>query len=146
MRLRWVEMAKKRKKDKKPEEDYEFKPPEFNEREFLVKELRDTRAAIITVGVAILFGVAAGAVTALSHSIVGLAFIIGIAGMFLLKFIYKLIGVDISGFTKKNWAGTVATYFFTFLAIWVLLLNTPFLDLTDPGIDKAIVWVKDGRS
>lgn len=137
-------MAKKRKKDKKQEEDYEFKPPEFNEREFLVKELRDTRAAIITVGVAMLFGVVAGVVTALSHSIVGLAFIIGIAGMLLLKSIYKMIGVDISGFTKKNWAGTVATYFFTFLAIWVLLMNTPFLDLTNPSVDKAIVWVSDG--
>lgn len=139
-------MAKKRKKDKKQEEEYEFKPPEFKEREFLEKELRDTRAAIATVGVAVLFGVLAGVVTAASNALVGLAFIIGIAGIFSLKFLYELMGVDIGGFTRRNWAGTVVTYFFTFLAIWVLLLNTPFVDLTDPSIDKVTVWVSDGTT
>ena len=144
MRLRRAEMAKKRKKEKKQEEEYEFKPPEFNEREFLEKELRDTRAAIATVAVAVMFGIIAGVVTVLSRGLVGLAFIVGIAGIFSLKFLYQIIGVDISGFTKKNWAGTVATYFFTFLAIWVLLMNTPFADLTDPSVDNVTVWVSDG--
>jgi len=139
-------MAKKRKKDKKEEQEYEFKPPEFKEREFLLKELRDTRAAIVSVGVAVLFGVAAGVVTALSRGLVGVAFIIGIGGLFSLKFLYNLMGIDISGFTRRNWAGTVVTYFFTFLAIWVLIINTPFVDLTDPGIDELTVWVSDGTT
>ena len=146
MRLRRDKMAKKRKKDKKPEEDYEFTPPEFDEREFLEKELRDTRAAIMTVGLAVLFGVVAGVVTAMAPALTAIAFIIGIAGIFSLKFLYELMGVDISGFTKKNWAGTVVTYFFTFLAIWVLLINTPFADLTDPSIDQATIWVSDGTT
>ncbi len=144
MRLRWDKMAKKRKKEKKEEQEYEFKPPEFNEREFLQKELRDTRAAIISVGIAVLFGVVAGVVTALSHGLVVVAFLIGLVGIFLLKFFYNLLGIDISGFTRRNWAGTVVTYFFTFLAIWVLLINTPFVDLTNPGIDELAIWVDDG--
>jgi len=139
-------MAKKRKKDKKQDEEYEFRPPDFNEREFLQKELRDSRAAIVAVGIAVLFGVIAGIVTALNTSLVLVAFIIGIAGLASLKYIYNLLGFDTSGFTKKNWAGTAVTYFFTFLAIWVLLINTPFADLTDPGIDDVTIWVSDGAT
>lgn len=140
-------MAKKRKKDKKTEdEEYEFTPPEFKEREFLQKELKDTRAAIVTVGIAVLFGVLAAVVTATSPGLSAIAFLIGIAGIFLLKYIYGMLKVDISGFTKKNWAGTIVTYFFTFLAIWVLLINTPFADLADPSIDDVVIWVDEGTS
>ena len=147
MRLRWDKMAKKRKKDKKKEEEeYEFTPPEFNEREFLVKELKETRAAIVTVGIAVVFGVLAAVVTASTPGLTAIAFVIGIAGIFLLKYVYGMLRVDISGFTKKNWAGTVATYFFTFLAIWVLLINTPFADLSAPSIDQATIWVSDGTT
>ena len=142
MRLRWDKMAKKRKKDKKKEEEeYEFTPPEFNEREFLEKELKETRAAIITVGIAVVFGVLAAVVTAMTPGLIAVAFVIGVAGMFLLKYVYGFLRIDISGFTKKNWAGTIVTYFFTFLAIWVLLINTPFADLADPSIDQVTIWV-----
>ena len=57
-----------------------------------------------------------------------------------------MLGVDISAWTKKNWIGTGATYFFTFLAIWVLAINTPFVDLTDPGIEDVTVWVNNGTN
>ena len=140
-------MAKKRKKDKKQEEeDYEFTPPDFNEREFLEKELKEGRAAIITVGIAVLFGVVAAVVTASAPDWAVVAFAIGVAGIFLLKYTYGILNVDISGFTKKNWAGTIVTYFFTFLAIWVLLINTPFADLAEPSIDDATIWVSDGTT
>lgn len=139
-------MAKKRKKDKKQDEEYEFRPPEFDEREFLKKELRDTRAAIAAVGVAVLFGIVAGLITALSSGLVLVAFMIGMAGLVSLRYVYNMIGFDISGFTKKNWAGTAVTYFFTFLAIWVLLINTPFADLTDPSVEKVTIWVDNGTT
>ena len=35
-------MAKKRKKEKQEKEGYEYKPPEFDEEEYLRKEVRDT--------------------------------------------------------------------------------------------------------
>ena len=56
-------MAKKRKKDKQEAEEYEFTPPEFNEKEFLKKELTDLKVGLITVVFAIALGVAAAAIT-----------------------------------------------------------------------------------
>ena len=138
-------MAKKRKKDKAEDEEYEFVPPEFDEKEFLKKELSDTRVAVLTVGYAALVGIVAGAISYVSSSAVGLAFLAGIAGIFSLKYFYTLMKVDTAKFQKKSWAGNVAMFFFTFLAIWVLLLNVPFMDNSKPTVDKVVVWVeRDG--
>ncbi len=138
-------MAKKRKKGKeKEEEEYEFIPPEFDEKEFIGKELRDSKAVIITVVYAILLGVVAGVISALNRSFVGLAFIVVIAGILTLKLVYEFMGIDTKNFQRRNWAGNIGTFFFTFLAIWILLMNTPFSDHTNPVVNNVIVWVDDG--
>ena len=140
-------MAKKRKKGKKEEEqDYEFTPPEFNEKEFLKKEMSDTRTFLFTVGYAMLFSIAAGAVSSISENLIAPSFVLVIAGLASLKFFYDLLRVDTSSFTKRTWAGNIASFFFTFLAIWVLLLNVPFMDYADPSIDSVVVWVDNGAN
>lgn len=139
-------MAKKRKKDREEKEDYEFRPPEFDEKEFLKKEISDTRTAVLTITYAGVFGVIAGLLTLIVPSLVGAAFLVGIAGMVLLRYIYPMMNVDTSSFQKKNWIGNLGTYFFTFLAIWVLLLNVPFADHAAPTVERVIVWVDDGTT
>jgi len=139
-------MAKKRKKDKEEKEDYEFRPPEFDEKEFLKKEISDTRTAVLTIVYASVFGIIAGVITLLGPGFAGAAFLVGIAGMFVLKYAYPIMKVDISGFQKKNWLGNLGAYFFTFLAVWVLLLNMPFSDHASPDVEAIIVWVDDGTS
>jgi hypothetical protein len=137
-------MAKKRKKEKVEEEEYEFRPPEFKEEEFLKKELKDIRTGIITVIFAISVGVVAGIITRLNGDLVIVAFFVGIAGVAVLKQFYAIVGVDTSEFKKKNWLGNSASFFFTFLAIWVLLMNVPFTDRASPDIQNVVVWVNDG--
>jgi len=139
-------MAKKRKKDKGEEQEYEFKPPEFDEKEFLEKELRDTKTVLLTVGYAVLFGVLAGVLSIVDESLapIGLALVLG--GIYSLKYFYPLIKVDISQFQKKNWAGNVAWFFFTFLAVWVLTLNFPMSDHADPSVTNIVVWVDNGTN
>lgn len=137
-------MAKKRKKDKKPEEEYEFTPPDFDEKEFLKKELKDTKTALFTIVYAIVAGIVAGAISMASSALVGVAFLVVLAGIVSLRYYYKAVKVDVSAFTKKNWMGSIVTYFFTFLAIWVLMLNAPFADLANPTVDAIIVYVYDG--
>jgi hypothetical protein len=139
-------MAKKRKKDKPEPEDYEFRPPDFDEKEFLKKELRDTRTALTTIIYAVSFGMIAGLISMMGANLAPVAFMVGIAGIFTLKYFYAIAKVDISEFKKKNWVGNIGTYFFTFLAIWVLMLNMPFSDHAPPSVDKVIVWVDDGTN
>ncbi len=139
-------MAKKRKKEKVEKEEYEFRPPEFDEKEFLKKEIKDTRTALLTIAYAGLFGVISGAISIFNENLVGIAFIVGIAGIFSLRYVYPLIKVDTSAFQKKHWVGNIGSFFFTFLAVWVLLLNMPLSDHADPTVDEVIVWVDNGSN
>lgn len=137
-------MAKKKKKKSKDEEEYEFKPPEFDEKEFLLKELRDTRTVLLTVGYAALFGILAGVITGIDDSLAPIGFALVLAGLVSLKYVYPILKVNTSDFQKKNWAGNVAWFFFTFLAVWVLSFNYPFADHADPTIADITVWVDNG--
>lgn len=135
-------MAKKRRKDREEkEEEYEFRPPEFDEKEFLLKELFDTRVVMFTVLFGVIFGVVAGIITIADNSLIGVAFLVVVAGMIALKWLYPLVKIDTTKFLKKNWLGNVGTFFFTFLAIWVLLVNQPFADFAHPTVTDATIWV-----
>lgn len=134
-------MAKKRKKEKAEKQEYEFKPPEFDEKEFLKKELRDTKTVMLTVGYAGFFGIVAGVLTDISDELVfvGLALLFG--GIFSLKYFYPMVKVDVSAFQRKNWAGNFMWFFMTFLAVWVLIINFPFADHASPTVTGVKVWV-----
>ena len=140
-------MAKKRKKDKaRKEEEYEFKPPEFDEKEFLRKELRDTKTVLMTVGYAAFFGIIAAALSSVSSKLIGVSFLLVFVGLYSLKYFYPLIRVDTKDFQKKNWAGNVAWFFFTFLAVWVLTFNFPISDRASPAIEDVTVWITDNAT
>jgi hypothetical protein len=139
-------MAKKRKKDKPKTEDYEFRPPDFDEKEFLQKEITDSRTALVTIIYAVCFGIVAGLISMMGANLAPVAFLVGIAGIVTLRYFYAIVKVDTSGFKKRNWAGNIGTLFFTFLAIWVLMLNVPFSDHAPPSVDKVIVWVDNGET
>jgi hypothetical protein len=130
-------MAKKRKKDKKEDEDYEFVPPEFDEKEFLKKEIKDTKISLITIVLAIVFGIMAGVLSSINKSMILPSLLIGLAGVVGLK-------IDVSHFQKKNWLGSIGTFFFTFLAIFVLMINVPVLDLSEPSVEDVAVWANEG--
>lgn len=135
-------MAKKRRKsDKEPEEEYEFRPPEFDEKEFLQKELAETRSVIFTVLYAVALGAVAGLLCAVDTAFLGPAFLIAVGGMVSLPYVYPMFKIDSKSFQKRNWLGNIGTFFFTFLAIWILLLNQPFADLAKPTVSDLTVWV-----
>ncbi len=135
-------MAKKRKKDKaKKEEEYEFRPPEFDEKEFIEKELRDTKTVLITVGYGALFGVIATTLAHISNNLIGLSFLLVFAGLYSLKYFYPFLKIRTEDFQKKNWAGNVAWFFLTFLAVWILTFNFPISDHANPKVENVAVWV-----
>ena len=137
-------MAKKRKKEKvKKEEEYEFRPPEFDEKEFIEKELRDTRTVLLTVGYAALFGILATVIAHLSNSLIGISFLLVFVGIYSLKYFYPIVRVKTSEFQKKNWAGNVAWFFLTFLAVWVLTFNYPISDKANPKVEDVVVWIEN---
>ena len=126
-------MAKKRRKH---EEEEEFELPEFDEKEFLRKELVGARIMLVTV---VLAAIAAGVSYAFTlANVVVIAFFAGLALVFLLPYIVKLFRIETQGYTKRDWFGHGTTFFFAWLAIWVLLMNVPFADVTPPNLEVKI--------
>jgi len=126
-------MAKKKRKEKEPEEKYEFKPPEFDERQFLIDEMSTTKRMVLLVIYGAVFGVLAGIFTIMFKNGY-LGFLVLVAGAALMKFYLQLTGTDLSKFTKKTWAESAFSFFFTFLAIWLIAVNPPFYDGVGPEI------------
>jgi len=133
-------MAKKRRKKEVEAEKYEFKPPDFDERQFLIDEMKATKRVILTVAYAGLFGaLAAGATSAVDAPSFGL--LIMILGLISLKYVFPLMGIDLSKFTKRTWLESGAWFFFTFMALWILMYNPPFSDHAGPDIEEISVSV-----
>jgi hypothetical protein len=100
------------------------------------QEIQGAHAAIATIGWAVI-----GAVVALLLYAVlpVLAFFAGIAVGFGMYFVFPLIGINTDGFKRRDWVGHGITYFFSWLAFWILLLNPPFSDHTDPTVQSISV-------
>jgi hypothetical protein len=126
-------MAKKRKREKEVE-GYEFKMPEFDEEEYVKKEVRESKALFVTFGYAALIGVISFGLTSFD---LALGVLVGIIAVIFLRHIYPLIGVDTSALEKKTWAGNIIMYLFTWLAVWILLSNPPFSDSAEPTIENV---------
>jgi hypothetical protein len=129
-------MAKKRRK----EEEEEFQLPEFSEADFLRKEITSAKMILLVALLAIVAAVISYFLTL--AGIVVVAFFAGLAVVLLLKYIPKMFGVDTKKLERKDWFGYGSTYFFAWLAIWVLVMNVPFSDVTPPGL---IVFVNNNQ-
>jgi hypothetical protein len=131
-------MAKKRRK----EEEEEFHLPEFNETEFLRKEITSAKMILLVVLLAIVAAVISYVLTL--AGIVVVAFFAGLALVLLLKYIPEMFGIDTSKLERKDWFGYGSTYFFAWLAIWVLVMNVPFSDVTPPGLVVFVNGIQAG--
>lgn len=122
-------MAKK----KKVEEEYEFVPPPFSEKEFIIKDLSDSKIVIYTTLIGIVVGAIAAAATLYVSAILGLLIII-LMVFVLFRLIYRAMRVNFSNFKRSDYVYKGGTYLITALAIWILLLNPPFAVATPPSI------------
>ncbi len=136
-------MAKKRKtkEEKKDEIDFEF--PEFDEKEFMRNEIQNTKAIFLAFGYALLILVPT--YFAGRYVSIAVAFLIGLLGIGGLKFIFDAIDLDLEQFGKKEWAGSIAVYFFTWLAFWILVSNPPFSDFAAPEISVVSDSVQEAQ-
>jgi hypothetical protein len=118
-------MARRKRKD-----EPDWAPPAFDEVTYMQTEIAAARVAVITIGWAFV----GAAVSFFLSFNAALAFLAGIAVAFGLYFVLPLIGIDIKPFKRRDWAGHGVTYFFSWLAFWILFLNPPFGDFADPTI------------
>ena len=137
-----LSMAKKRRKHEEEKEEKEYKSPDFDEREFLEEELLTGKATIMAALISLPIGILIYMITApMGQDNAWLGFMIGILGIGSLWLLFPVINIDVKKLKPRQWFGPISTYIFTFLAIWILLVNPPFADHAGPqfiGIDADI--------
>jgi hypothetical protein len=139
-------MAQKKKKEpqkspEKKEEKFEWTPPDFDERDFLTKDMKGTKVLLVTALFSFIAGIVAFLLTDTSW-ILGMAVIIGT--IIALRYIYPIFKIDVKAIEKKGWAGNIAMCFLLALGIWIVLMNPPFSDHTNPTLEDSQILVQVG--
>ena len=116
---------KKRRGNNEPEETYEFVPPEFDEREFLLKDIYGTKILIVVS----LLAVAIGFIASCLHKYTGyweLGLLLIILTVVALKQLLVLMRFRADLLDVKTLVGNYILFFFLALGIYIILLNPPF--------------------
>lgn len=128
----------KRRKEKDEQEDKPFKIPAFDEEKFLKRERRNIKSTYF----AALFGILMAIVCFVFWVLMGsgnilrwpLVFIVMMVDAIILRKVYDYFKIDYSDFTRKNWFTSYAIYFFTWLIIFIVIVNPPFYDDENPMV------------
>lgn len=124
-------MAKKKRivKEEDKEEEYEFVPPEFDEKEFILKDLYATKITIVVAVLAVIIGVLCSCLQKMFiDGQIGLY--IGLALLFLGAFVQKkllsLLGFKPEYLETKTMIGNYILFLLFGLGVWILMINAPF--------------------
>ncbi len=127
-------MAKRRRVEE--EEETLFKEPEFDEKDFLLSEVKKAK------GIIIVFLLAAGAGLLSAYLQVYLdivmGFILGILVLIALKNILKVFSAEFKD--NKTWVFAVLTFIVIWISIWSVGLNPPFNDVSPPQVRFVEVY------
>ncbi len=138
-------MAKRRKKKKEEEEDQDFEFPEFDRAEHMENEIHKGKTVLVSIALAPFFSFLSLEIFKLTGDW-STGFLVGVFGLLITLKIFEYLPIDLSGFGKKEWAMNGAMYFLTWLGIWILLMNPPFGDFTDPVVNRVDFYVEiDGE-
>ena len=120
-------MAKKRRIIEEPEAEYEFTPTEFNEREFILKEMYTTKIFAVAMVLAVVIGIVDSILIIMEPlesdgwylmSIV--ATIIAFVGMFCIKKVASVLGLHPELIEFKSMAGNYLLYLAMALGVCIV--------------------------
>ncbi len=129
-------MAKKRRLIvEEPEESYEFTPTEFNEREFILKDIYGTKICLVTLVIGLIVGVVGGFLCKFGFSngmtsyMWVIATILSFAVMFLMPRILGLLGFRPDMIETKSMIGNYLIYLALALGVCIIVANPPITPL-----------------
>ncbi|MBO4763498.1 MAG: hypothetical protein J5485_02585 [Candidatus Methanomethylophilaceae archaeon] len=128
-------MAKKRRLIiEEPEENYEFTPTEFNEREFILKDMYGTKVCLVTLLMGLIVGIIGGVLCNIGFSngmdymwIIATLISFAVAG--LMTRILSLLGFRPDMLETKSMIGNYLIYLALALGVCIIIANPPFTPL-----------------
>jgi hypothetical protein len=139
-------LAKKRRQKIEKKEEYDFDFPEFDEHQFISLELNKAKIALVAFLYAILIVFITYQLYHITYPDARAPMALGFLAVAAIPFISRFLRIDISEFDWKNWVGAGAVYVFSWLAIFIILVNPPFSDFVEPEIEVEIHYMKEGST
>ncbi len=135
-------MAKRRKTPEEEEKEV-FEEPEFDERGYLLSEIKKAKGIIIVFLLSLFVGFISGYLQV--YVSVYLAAVLGFAVMIILKPLLVKLKAEFSD--RKTWFYAFALFLLIWFTGWTISLNPPFNDVSPPQIREVEVyngtaWVK----
>ncbi|MBO4568999.1 MAG: hypothetical protein J5674_03390 [Candidatus Methanomethylophilaceae archaeon] len=128
-------MAKKRRLIiEEPEENYEFSPTEFNEREFILKDIYGTKVCLVTLLMGLIVGIIGGVLCNIGFRngidymwIIATLISFAVAG--LMTRILALLGFRPDMIETKSMIGNYLIYLALALGVCIIISNPPLTPL-----------------
>ena len=123
-------MAKKRRIiEKEAQEEYEFVPPEFDEEEFIRKDLYGTKVLLVVACFSIVIGILCSCLQLMftpDKTGLWLGLLLLFLGIVAIKPLLRLLRFDPELLERKSMVGNYILYLLLGLGIWILMINPPF--------------------
>ena len=120
-------MAKKKRRIiEQPEEEYEFTPTEFNEREFILKDIYMTKIFLVVMVLGVIIGVVGAVITDLFDMGWVVATLISFAVCIGLNKILALMKFRMDMVETKSMLGNYLLFLCLALGVCILFINEPF--------------------
>lgn len=121
-------MAKKKRRiTEAPAEEYEFTPEEFNEREFIFKDIYGTKVLIVITMLGFMVGALGAILYGINNTLWILATLISFMTVILMKKILKLMGFRADLLDAKTMYGNYFVFLSLGLGTCMVLINAPFM-------------------
>jgi len=138
----------KKKRDAEDEEGEEglgkARFPKFDEKAYYRKEINESKLMLVSVILALFMGIICGLITNAGLD-VRIAAVPAVFAVFFLKFAFDALHLSTEGLEKMKWLGMGGTYFLTVIAVWVLVMNPPIIDVVDPAVKNETSKVQEVR-
>ena len=123
-------MAKKRRLIKEePEDEYEFVPTDFDEKEFILKSIYSTKVLLITIVFATVIGIIASFICkALDDEALAtiICTIIVFAFVAVMKKLYRAMGIRVDLMDNRSLLGDYLIFLILALGVCIVFINAPF--------------------
>jgi len=120
-------MAKKKRRIvEEKEEEYEFVPAEFDEREFILKDIYGTKVLFVITGLAVVIGIVGSLLCRIPGNGWIIATLVALGMVLVMKKLLMLLGFRADLLEMKTLLADYLLFLMLAFGICVLLINAPF--------------------
>ncbi|MCQ2086268.1 MAG: hypothetical protein MJY54_02460 [archaeon] len=114
---------------KDTKKEYEFVPPQFDEKEFITKDIYETKVLAVIAVISVITGLLCSYIQKNSPPMFGPTLSLALFCLITrsLRNIMATLRFNVQAIENKSWLGNYIMFMFLGMGIWILMINAPFI-------------------